>query len=482
MSGRQIRLGKVGRRVFYLPLDIATQATALHGVRGKGKTNTVGVMVEGLLKVGVQVVVIDPTDVWGGLKSSADGQGDGFPIVVLGGHHGDLPLLSTSGRVVADFAVNNGASMVLSLRHLRKGEQRKFVLDFAEQLYHRKGEAEHRTPLFLVIDECSTFVPQKVMGDTARLVGAVEDIVRKGRASGLGIALIDQRPASVNKDVLSQAELLVCHAVTGKHDRKALREWIEGKDSKDRLGEFESNLAGLDVGEAWFWHPVADVFQLVSVDLRSTFDSSKTPKLGETAAAPDTVADVDLESLRDALEETIAEADATDPKKLRQRITDLMVTIRNFEARDVGPDPEEVAAMVRDQVDAELVKALRAQRERFARFAQSVALDLSNARITFEKLEQAVEELLEETDDEDGDLEAMDKAERPVVLHIPEMHKPLHRPVAPPAPRTDGVTAPQQRILDALAGLHALGLHEVDRSVAAVFADQSPRSSGKSVV
>ena len=171
MSTKQIRIGKAGRRVFYLPLDIATQATALHGVRGKGKTNTVGVMVEGMLKVGVQVVVVDPTDAWWGLKSSADGQGDGFPIVVLGGHHGDLPLLSTSGRVVADFAVDEGASMILSLRHLRKAEQRRFMLDFAEQLSHRKGEAEHRTLLFLVIDECSTFVPQKVMGDTARLVG-----------------------------------------------------------------------------------------------------------------------------------------------------------------------------------------------------------------------------------------------------------------------------------------------------------------------
>lgn len=481
-----LRMGKTGgrNRIFRLPIEVATQATAIHGVRGKGKTNTVGVMVEGMLNAGLQVVVIDPTDNWWGLKSSADGLGEGHSIVVLGGHHGDLPLLSTSGRVIADFAVNEGASMILSLRHLRKNEQRRFVLEFAEQLYHRKGEVEHRTPLFLAIDECSTYVPQRVMGETARLVGAIEDIVRKGRSSGLGVALIDQRPASVNKDVLSQIELLICHAVTGKHDRKALREWIEGKDSKGRLDEFEADLAGLEVGEAWFWHPVADVFERVRVELRTTFDSSKTPELGETIDSPSSPARVDLDGLRSALEEAISEAESQDPRLLTERIIELEATVRDLESREMGAEPEDVAAMVRDQVDRELVVALEAQRTQVGEFYRNFSLVHDRLLDVVGELAAPVEELGEFANDADLDLAAMDAAELPMVLApsppAPRADLIRSRPLGAAPMGPDGVTAPQQRILDALAGFVALGLHQIHRNIAAVFADQSPRSSGVS--
>lgn len=484
-----LRIGHTGtrNRIFRLPLEIASQATAIHGVRGKGKTNTVGVMVEGMLKAGLQVIVIDPTDVWWGLKSSADGTSEGHSIVVLGGHHGDLPLLSTSGRLIADFAVNSSASMILSLRHLRKAEQRRLVLEFAEQLYHRKGEIEHRTPLFLAIDECSTFVPQRVMGETAQLVGAIEDIVRKGRASGLGVALIDQRPASVNKDVLSQIELLICHAVTGKHDRKALREWIEGKDSKGRVDEFEADLAGLEVGEAWFWHPVADVFDRVRVDMRATFDSSKTPEMGKAVAAPSSPATVDLDGLRSALEDAITEAEAKDPKVLGRRISELEATIRQLESVEDGPHPEDVAAMVRDQVDRELIVALEAQRGRARELVVDVGQVAGRLLGVVGDLAGPIEALREFADDEDGDLADMDAAEVPVVL-APTPPAPRPDPAIGHGSRvlgsmmasgkTDGVTIPQQRILDALAGFVPLGLHQIHRNIAAVFADQSPRSSG----
>lgn len=320
---RRLRIGKSGRSAFTLPPEIATQASAIHGVRGKGKTVTAAVIVEELLGLGVQVVVIDPTDVWWGLKSSADGKKVGHDIVILGGSHADLPLQSTSGAVIADFTVDHGASLILSLRHLRKNEQRRFVTDFAEQLFHRKGQVENRTPLFLAIDEASQYVPQRVMGDSARMVGAIQDIVRLGRSAGLGCALIDQRPATVNKDVLTQIELLVCHAVTSPQDRKALTEWIRQKDSAGREKEFLEDLASLGRGEAWFWHPIQDVFQRVSVRMRETFDSSKTPELGGVLASPEVRAEVDLEQLRGALEETIAEAEANDPKALHRRIADL---------------------------------------------------------------------------------------------------------------------------------------------------------------
>lgn len=113
---------------FTLPLETATLASATIGIRGSGKTNTGVVLVEELLSAGQQVVIIDPTDVWWGLRSSFDGKKPGFPIPILGGGHGDVPLTPDMGHALADFVVETGTAAILSIRHLRKGQQRHLVM------------------------------------------------------------------------------------------------------------------------------------------------------------------------------------------------------------------------------------------------------------------------------------------------------------------------------------------------------------------
>ena len=325
---------------FSLPSDFAALTSAILGIRGSGKTSTAVVCVEELLQVGHQVVVIDPTDVWWGLKSSSDGKQPGFPVVVLGGEHGDLPIDAASGAPIADFLVEQRASAILSLRHLRKGDQRRFVTDCAERLYHRKGEGAHRTPALLVIDECDAFIPQRVGGAEARMVGAIEDLVRRGRAAGIGVCLISQRAASINKDVLTQIELLVAHRHTSPQDRKALEAWIEAHDTAGRQREFMGSLASLAVGTAWFWSPGwLDVFESVKVRQRSTCGSSSTPKSVKQASAPKAIAEIDLDKLRESLKATVEQAAANDPKELRRKIAELERDLREATKADpYGPE------------------------------------------------------------------------------------------------------------------------------------------------
>lgn len=144
----------------------------MFGIRGSGKTNTAGALAEELLAHGHPIAVIDPTDAWWGLRAGRDGNpAGGFPVVIFGGPHGDIPLQETDGKVIAEFIVQDQVSVVLSLRHLRKNAQRRFVTEFCEELYHLKGADSHRTPLTVFIDEAPLFVPQKVMGEVARTVG-----------------------------------------------------------------------------------------------------------------------------------------------------------------------------------------------------------------------------------------------------------------------------------------------------------------------
>lgn len=260
-----------------LPDEAVTQTFAILAKRGVGKTYTASVMVEEMLKNNLHVAVVDPIGVWWGLRTSANGKTAGLPIIVLGGEHGDLPLEPTNGEVIADLIVDKQMSAVIDLSLMRKGEQKRFMIDFAETLYHKNRNALH-----VVLDEADEFAPQRPMGDDARMLGAIEDLVRRGRARGIGLTLITQRPAVLNKNVLTQIEVLIAMRLTSPQDRTQIGEWVKFHADTASATDMLSSLPSLPIGTAWFWSPGwLDLFKKVKIRKRLTLDSSSTPKVGE---------------------------------------------------------------------------------------------------------------------------------------------------------------------------------------------------------
>jgi hypothetical protein len=302
-----------------LPLEAVTETFAILAKRGKGKTSTAVVMAEELIAQGMPVVVLDPVGVWWGLRSSADGKDAGLPVVIFGGDHADVPLEETAGQVIADVIVEQRFPAVIDLSSLSKSAARRFMAPFLERLYHRNRDALH-----VIVDEADAFAPQRTQADGARLLGAMEDLVRRGRARGIGVTLITQRPAVLHKDVLTQAEVLIALGMTGPRDVAAIDEWVRLHADEDQAREVKASLPSLPVGTAWVWSPGwLDILQRVQIRRRTTFDSSATPKPGQQRATPKRMADIDLAALGDQITSTVEKAKADDPRQLRARIRDL---------------------------------------------------------------------------------------------------------------------------------------------------------------
>jgi hypothetical protein len=302
-----------------LPAEAVTQTFGIIAKRGVGKTYTALVMVEEMLEAGLTAIVADPVGVCWGLRSGADGKTPGYPILILGGEHGDVPLESTAGEVVADFLITERQSAVLDLSLFRKGEQVRFMADFAERLYHR-----NREPLHLVLDEADAFAPQKPMHGQERMLGAIEDLVRRGRARGIGVTLVTQRAAVLNKDVLTQVEVLVTLRTIAPQDRDAIDAWIRVHGTPDERARLMESLPSLPIGEAWFWSPGwLDIFKRIKVRERRTFDSSATPKVGRKVVKPKRLAAIDISKLKSRMAETIERAAQADPKALRDEVLRL---------------------------------------------------------------------------------------------------------------------------------------------------------------
>lgn len=304
---------------FLLPIDLVTQSVAILAKRGVGKTYTAAVFAEELMNAHQTPIIIDPTGAHWGLKSSADGKKAGYPVYVFGGDHGDLPLEDTSGEVIARTLVENPFPAVIDLSLFRKGQATRFLCAFFETLYRL-----NRTPLHLICDEADVYAPQKPFAEEARTLGAMEDIVRRGRIRGIGCTLITQRPAVLNKNVLTQCEMLVAMRLVHPKDIDAIEEWVAVHGDSLTATTMIHDLPSLPIGTAWIWSPGwGDIFERVKIRARTTFDSSATPKPGQQIVKPKEFAQVDLDKLGKEILSTVERAKADDPKALKARIAQL---------------------------------------------------------------------------------------------------------------------------------------------------------------
>jgi hypothetical protein len=86
-------------------------------------------------------------------------------------------------------------------------------------------KAEKLPPMMLVLEECHIFCPQQGKANSTRIL---RTIASEGRKFGLGMTLISQRPAKVDKNVLSQCNTQIILKVANPNDLKAISASIEG--------------------------------------------------------------------------------------------------------------------------------------------------------------------------------------------------------------------------------------------------------------
>lgn len=331
-----------------LPLEAATETFGILAKKGAGKSNAAVVMAEEMFDAGIPWVAIDPKGDWWGLRSSRDGKKPGLPIVVLGGLHGDIPLEATAGKLVADLILDQRLTCVLDVSEFTTAEAGRFLLAFADRLY--RGAKQE--PLHLFLEEAHEYLPQMVRGEQAALVGAWQRIVKQGRFKGLGVTLVSQRSAALNKDVLTQVDTLIVLQTTSPQDRGAVKAWIDvHSDHREAL----DSLPSLDKGEAWVWSPsfLPTPLQRIRFRRRRTFDSGATPKVGEVRKPPSTLADVNLDVLRVQMADTVEKAKANDPTELRRELARLRKELASRPAERVEVEvPIEVPVLMPEQVQA----------------------------------------------------------------------------------------------------------------------------------
>lgn len=433
---------------------LAVSRNAILAKTGAGKSNTAAVLAEAMFHAGIPWVAIDPKGDWWGVRAGRDGAtAGGLPIPIFGGEHGDVPLEPTGGQVIANLVAAEGLTCVVDVSEFATRQQMfRFLREFADALLRRNREVVH-----VFAEEADDYIPQRTTdkGELPGCLGAWQRLAKKGRNKGIGLTLVSQRSAAVNKDALNMIDTLFAMRVTAPLDRKAIAEWFAGH-GVDTTAVDLGLLPSLPTGEALVWSPEAlDIEARVRFPLCATFDSRATPKVGEARRSV-TLADVDLDAIKDEMAATIERAKADDPSWLKARIRELerdlvdaAVLVEALRAENGAP-PEVVEAPFVPQAVLDHLNVVRTTSEQVA--AVSAAL-LSAVSCAVDAASEVA-----------GDSRSQ-HAPRPEVASVP----------APPSSRAPATRARSDSTAGTVYGPESLaGLDQAARKVLSVLYTNGP--------
>lgn len=309
------------KSAFPIPEAALQQHTAVLGKTGAGKTYTTKLMIEHVVEQGARVCILDPikSDHWG-LTVSADGKKAGLPFNILGGPHGHLPLSASSGKAIAELVASGALPLaVLDMADFPPGGQNRFFADFAPVLLRKmKGV------LYLVLEEAHMFAPKERSGlsDENLSIHWAKMLATAGRSKGIRLIPATQRVQSLHNAVLGSCETLITHRLTAPADQEPVLKWLKANTDKETAANIAASMSQLTTGTGWLCSGEAQVFEKVNFPAISTYDNSATPT--SNAAKQDVkVNAVDIEKLRAIVGAAVQEAEAEDPRALKQQLQQL---------------------------------------------------------------------------------------------------------------------------------------------------------------
>lgn len=461
-----------------LPDGVLRQHTIVLGKTGAGKSSVMRGMVEQLLHDNKPVCIVDPKGDWWGLKSSADGKHPGFPIVIFGGDHADVPLNVHAGAHVAELVATGNRPCIIDLGGWSVADRTRFFVDFAGALFrHSRG------PRWLVIDEVHNFAPQQPIQknpDHMKMLHWANRLASEGRGKGIQLIAASQRPQKVHKDFVTSCETLVAMRVIHPLDRKAIKDWIDGCPDQVKGKEVLDTLASMPRGTGWAWSPeIGFGPKKIAFPMFVTYDSFAAPT-GEKAERLKGWAEVDLNEVKAKLDDVVKEAKANDPAELKRELSVAKAQLVDM-GRKLAALQQASKVEAKPEVDRLLIQRLEQRATLIGR------RDVCKALLgPLQAVGRGLEAILN-TVEAGADVEVPPREDVLSTTGKPVVNNTIARPVphspganwkpvveqrhAEMAPSGNGtVSGPERRILDALVDLHAIGVDQPEREQVAFLA------------
>ncbi|MDV7718529.1 hypothetical protein GA840_01355 [Pediococcus ethanolidurans] len=107
--------------------------------------------------------------------------------------------------------------------------------------------SENRTPVSIICDEAHLYLPMSdgISSQEKQSVHSFERIAKEGRKYGLSLIVVSQRPADLNRTILSQCNNFIVLRLTNGTDQSTVKNLLP-----DSMSQLLDQLPLLDTGEA----------------------------------------------------------------------------------------------------------------------------------------------------------------------------------------------------------------------------------------
>ncbi|HID42308.1 MAG TPA: ATP-binding protein [Archaeoglobaceae archaeon] len=159
--------------------------------------------------------------------------------------------------------LQNGKAVILDMRGVPPEHQDLIVSRICSRLFELRKKEEVPAGM-IVIEEAHNFIPERGFG-RAVSTQVLRTIASEGRKFGLGLMVISQRPARVDKNVISQCNTQIILRVTNPNDINAIKKGVEGLTA-DTVEEIKR----LPAGTAMVVSPELERPVIVNVRIRKS--------------------------------------------------------------------------------------------------------------------------------------------------------------------------------------------------------------------
>ncbi|MCL7414457.1 MAG: DUF87 domain-containing protein [ANME-2 cluster archaeon] len=170
----------------------------------------------------------------------------------------DVDILSDNPTTLEEL-FSRGRAAIIDMKGVAPQLQSMIVAKLCGDLFEAR-KMGNVPPGMLVVEEAHNFCPERGF-DKTQSTEILRTIASEGRKFGLGMMVISQRPARVDKNVLSQCNTQIIMKMTNPNDLKAISKGLEGISS-----EVEEELKRLPPGVGMLVSN--DIEQPVLVDIR----------------------------------------------------------------------------------------------------------------------------------------------------------------------------------------------------------------------
>ena len=123
--------------------------------------------------------------------------------------------------------VKKGKLTVINMKGVEPDVQQLVVYKITKDLFEARKQNEI-PPFLLVIEEAHNFCPERGFGGEVISSRILRTVASEGRKFAMGLAVVSQRPARVEKNILSQCNTQVFLRITNPNDLRTIMDSVEG--------------------------------------------------------------------------------------------------------------------------------------------------------------------------------------------------------------------------------------------------------------